>query len=200
MMYRAKITCPDYEGEAICTYVDEELVHIEVEGAGMCLVLMPFFKYLVALPELEKLDKYFHTRKLPVKAHHEKIRLFCALYKQHTGISYRTSSADPNIIKNLELSGPLLETYFTSNSIQFHKHWSIGNLAKFYNQLRLEHTNRHKPQVRTWPDSYSAKFTKTLTGAELGQYYKHLRSRGLVAKKTVTGSIIDFVEPKLQQA
>lgn len=120
----------------------------------------------------------------------EQIALFCRLYENRTGVKYKVSPADAGKMKGLKLSNELLECYFASENFLFKNKYSIANLAKYYNELRVELANRgksHHPNY--WDASYEAK----LKTEELPGYWAHLRSLGLEAKKDRTGKTIGWI-------
>ncbi len=121
----------------------------------------------------------------------DKIAMFCRYYKSHVGLSYRVSRADSGMIKAVDVTEKLLTTYFTSESVLFKNHYSIGNYTKFFNQLCAEAfgTNEKSGLPNTW----NAKFASKLSGPQLSQYFRHLHSKGLVARKNSLGEIIDFI-------
>lgn len=120
----------------------------------------------------------------------EQIALFCRLYENKTNVKYKVSPADAGKMKGLQLSNELLECYFGSDNFLFKNKYSIANMAKYYNELRVELANRgksHHPNY--WDSGYEAK----LKTEELPGYWAHLRSLGLVAKKDRVGKTIDWV-------
>jgi hypothetical protein len=130
----------------------------------------------------------------------DKVALFMKEYREYLSIDYQKQKRDHLMIASFDVTEALLKTYFTSDNILFKEKHSIGNFCKFYNQLRAEHAGAYKQ--KRFPDHYDTNFIKTLkTIQELHDYYAHLRSKGLVAKKNSTGQqIIDFVKPDNAQS
>ena len=93
------------------------------------------------------------------------------------------------MIKHLAITKELLITYFTSDNVLFAKHHSIGNLAKFFNQLRAEASGAYKKS--RFPNHYDSNLVKKQTPIEYQEYCKHLVSLGFTPVKHL-GTIIDW--------
>ncbi|MGE0931692.1 hypothetical protein [Peijinzhouia sedimentorum] len=138
--------------------------------------------------DIAKLEK-IGLRVINQQATNEKIGLFCKLYEAKFGIKYKVSAADTGKIKRVDVNEALLNTYFSSENFLYKNKWSISNLVKYYNELRLEHT---KGPAGKFPNSYSAAVAQKLSGQELVEYWKHLRDLGLSAVKDRLGNVVDF--------
>lgn len=106
----------------------------------------------------------------------EKIALFCRIYEQYTSVKYIVSPKASGMIKRLDITKELLDTYFTSENVLFRSKHSIENLSKFYNQLRAEFAGAYAKAK--FPGYYDAVLEKKLQGQELVEYHKHLRTKG----------------------
>lgn len=122
----------------------------------------------------------------------EKIALFCKLYEVYVGVKYKVSPADSGKIKHIKLDQELLLHYFTSDNFLFKDKYSISNLVKYYNELLAEISKGKKGKyINYWDEGFEAK----LTPNELKEYWAHLRSLGLEARKEQrTGKTIDWVK------
>lgn len=122
----------------------------------------------------------------------EKIAIFCRYYESYAGHKYKISRPEIGMIKRTEVSEPLIKKFFESKEF-WAKIKSVSYYCKNINEIkRLTEINANNLH----PNHYDAEYMKKLTGPEISDYYKHLRSLGLVAKKNAVGTIIDWVKSK----
>lgn len=125
----------------------------------------------------------------------ERIALFCRMYKEHhDGLAYKVTKADAGKIKHVAVNEPLLRHYFTSDNFLFKGKHSIGNLVRYYNELRAEMHGGASTADRSFPNHYDRAFEKALDGAGITAYRKHLRSLGLVPVTDRSGRITDWMK------
>jgi hypothetical protein len=109
------------------------------------------------------------------------IALFCDKFKEKTTIIYKVSAADAGKIKVLPIKReewlPLLKTYFESTNFLFINKWSIANLVKYYNELRLE-TFADLKTKKNYPLPYDHLFFTKLDMEGQKEYWAHLRENG----------------------
>lgn len=114
----------------------------------------------------------------------EKITLFCALYFEKVGVSYKVSSADAGKIKQLGAKPEewlnLLTTYFDSDNFLFKAKYSISNLVKYFNELRAEAFGDVKPIKKKYPIPYDHLVFVKLAPSEQQYYWQQLRDAGYV--------------------
>ncbi|MDO9554550.1 hypothetical protein [Rhodonellum sp.] len=122
-------------------------------------------------------------------APNEKIALFCKIYEKHVGIKYKVSASDSGKIKTVQVDDALLGHYFRSENFLWKGKYSIGNLVKYYNELRADMNTGGKPRH---PDEWDKAYFAKLKGEQVSEYYRHLKSLGMNAIKNQTGSIIDW--------
>lgn len=113
--------------------------------------------------------------KAPLKTN-EKIAAFCRFYEEHLKIKYKVSPSDSGKLKLVKVDEDLLKVYFTSANFIF-KNKSIGNLVKYYNELRAE-AQTLKNGGLAFPNIHDPKFEKDLKPFQVPLYWKHLRSLG----------------------
>jgi hypothetical protein len=107
----------------------------------------------------------------------EKIAAFCREYEKVLKIKYKVSPSDAGKLKLVKIDEELLQVYFTSTNFIF-KNKSIGNLVKYYNELRAEAEAQKTNGGISFPNIPDAKFEKNLKPYQVPEYWKHLRSLG----------------------
>lgn len=107
----------------------------------------------------------------------EKIAAFCKHYEEVMKIKYKVSASDSGKMKGVKIDEELLKVYFTSSNFIF-KNKSIGNLVKYYNELRAEVEAQKSNGGISFPNIPDAKFEKNLKPYQVPEYWKHLRSLG----------------------
>lgn len=127
---------------------------------------------------------------------YHKIKLFCDKYMEYkNGLKYRVLPKDQGKIKLVPVNKPVLDAYFKSKAFEIvgrdgnGKH-SISNFVDTYNQLMQEIASSGKTK---FPDHWDKDFIAKMAPADYGDYYSHLRSKGLVVKKDRLGNILDWV-------
>lgn len=120
----------------------------------------------------------------------EKVALFCRLYEMYAEVKYKVSPADSGKIKHIKIDQELLLHYFTSDNFLFKGKYSIGNLVKYYNELLAEMAKGNKGK---YPNYWKEDFENKLTNTERNEYWAHLRSLGLEAKKDKMGKTIEWI-------
>lgn len=139
--------------------------------------------------DIQKLKQIgLHAERL--LATNEKVALFCALYERHKKVKYQVSSADTGKIKLIKVDEAMLEHYFQSDNFLFKGKHSIGNLVKYFNELRAELA---APKQR-FPDYFDKSFQDKLKPGEEKHYWAHLRNIGLEPKKDRFGVVIDWIK------
>lgn len=110
------------------------------------------------------------------------IAFFCDLYKEKTGIAYKVSPADAGKIKKLSITDKdwliLVTTYYDSKNFLFVNKWSIANIIKYWNELRVEAFGVKQPVVKTFPLPYDHEFYSKLNQDEQKAYWVYLRANG----------------------
>ncbi|MEQ9021904.1 MAG: hypothetical protein RLN82_03980, partial [Pseudomonadales bacterium] len=105
----------------------------------------------------------------------DKLILFCHAFKQYRQVPYYPKEHEKANIKNVMVNKELLDVFFTSPL----QHFTIDNYISRYNITRDQAKNG-KPVKDSFkfPGHYDAAFEKTLSGASLQAYWKHLRANG----------------------
>ena len=126
-----------------------------------------------------KLEKLGDDAVLPVN---QAIALFCDYYQAKTKVQYRVSKADAGKMSVLKQKGTewqkIFQVYFDSQDFLFKNKWSISNLVKYWNELRLEVYGTKSVPTRNYPIPYSHAFFLELDVNEQREYWKHLRMNG----------------------
>lgn len=135
----------------------------------------------------------------PELATNVKIALWCRLWKEYKGKKWVIGGPDAKRIAELSLDEELLRWYLNDKDMpQTAQTWlwrgkqSIANLFHYINQVRVAMA---APPPSIHPDHWSKEHMAKLDGQGVGEYHKHLKSLGLVAKKHPDGSILDYVKP-----
>lgn len=186
-------------GEVLLFYLNGHLTGIEVLlQTPLTSVQFTFFKKHLHYQEKDMLNCEVcmrHKQLITVMATNIKIKMFCDYYFKYREVKYKITASETGKIKTVEVNEELLITYFTSNNFLFKQKWSVANYVKYYNELRNDTYGAKLPQ---FPNAYNKQFANKLTTPELNQYYAHLRSLGLVAKKDAVGNLIDFIKSTTQ--
>lgn len=128
---------------------------------------------------------------------HERIALWCRLYKQFKGAPYKITPKESGLMRHIQVDEAMLTYYLDERNLpQNSTTWlwrgkqSVHNLYTYQNQVRAAML---QPAVGKHPSSWSREHYMKLDGPGITEYLKHLRSLGLVAKKAPDGTIIDFI-------
>lgn len=201
-----RLTSPKIDGQIVFTYHGGVLMSILFRlkkplSDVQVRALLNGAPYRELAPELMQVCEVQLQRITPEKksitSTQEKIALFCRYYSAHVvaqggvQLKYKVSRADSGMIKAVDVTDKLLTTYFTSTSVLFKNHYSIGNYCKFFNQLAAEASGAVKQDK--FPNVWSEKFAAKLGSGQLSEYYKHLLSLGLVPKYNRSGDVIDYI-------
>lgn len=151
-----------------------------------------FIRELQALGCTVKEDK----AKLPTNL---KVALWCRLWKEYKGEKWVIGGPDAKRLGEMALDEPLLRWYLNDKDMpDTPQTWlwkgkqSVGNLFHYINQVKVAMA---APPPSKHPDHWDREHFAKLDGQGIGEYFKHLRALGLVAKKHRDGSILDFVKP-----
>ncbi len=180
-----KLTSEKIAGHILLTYKDDNLVQIAIETATpLNLNQYRFLMESMLFNEwtLRKVGIHENFTMVPViptvpLQANEKIALFCRMYKQfYNGLAYKAYSKDGAMIKNFDISEPLLETYFKSTNFLFKNKHSIRNLITYYNEVRAEHASFGKAK---YPNYYCKELLEVLTPKEKYEYKEHLAKHNI---------------------
>jgi hypothetical protein len=112
----------------------------------------------------------------------KKIAMFCEFFEAKTRVKYKVSQSDSGKVSQLKANGAewekLMQTYFDSNNFLFLNKYSISNIAKYWNELRVEAFG--KPTTKNYPIPFDMAFFKTLDLMGQREYWKALREAGYV--------------------
>ncbi|RYF26580.1 MAG: hypothetical protein EOO42_01050 [Flavobacteriales bacterium] len=190
-----------------------ELVSVKTQGdftleydAGGCLITCKL-AFKQSLPSQALLQLLFH--KIPYKESdigqlekigfkvakavpaNMKIALFCRYYENYKSIKYKVSPSDSGKIKGIKIDDVMLTAYFGSDSFIFKDKHSIGNLVKYYNELRAEIASGGKNKH---PNRWDEAYFKKLPSEQYGEYWEHLRGLGLTPHKDGRGNTVDWIK------
>lgn len=198
MIYRIKH--PEHSGVAkMLTTAEGMPITLYIDGAA----LIPLLAQRLASPWNEALEAALRAEgyQLTVEREqstHDRIALWCKLYKQAKGLPYRISASDSGKMKKLQVTEPLLRYYLDDNRADkagaagwlWKGKQSIGNLARYWNEVR---TAMVAPEPSRHPDHWDRAHLAKLDPSGISEYYRHLKAIGLVPKHHRDGSIMDFV-------
>jgi hypothetical protein len=118
-----------------------------------------------------------------------KIAIFCRLYEKYKHIKYTVSPRESGMIKKVNVDEEMMEAYFKSDNFLFKGKHSIGNLVKYYNELKAEIV---AGPASLYPDQWSKTFEDKLNDDDRKDYWKHLRGLGLKPKRDRFGAVTDW--------
>lgn len=190
-----KLTSSKLAGHLEATYKDGYLVAVKIDVTGR-MSEFQFDHFFRLIPYGENNIDKFHSLGLTVEKTFElptnqKVAMFCRLYEKYNGIKYSASRQDGGKIAKITIDEPMLIHYFESQNFLFRGKHSIGNLVKYYNELKVEIVQNGKPKH---PNTWSKEYADKLDIKHLQDYWSHLRSLGLSSVKDGRGNIIDFVK------
>lgn len=112
----------------------------------------------------------------------KKIARFCEFYEAKTKLKYKVLPTDAGKITNLKATESewenLMQTYYNSMNFIFLNKYSISNVVKYWNELRVEAMGT--PTRKNYPIPYDAGYFKTLDMMQQREYWKVLRDAGYV--------------------
>lgn len=128
-----------------------------------------------------------------------KIALWCRLWKEYKGEKWTITGPDARRMGEMNVDEDFLRWYLddkampdTTQTWLWKGKQSIGNLWHYFNQVRVAMS---APPASKHPDHWDRAHWAKLDGPGIGDYHKHLRELGLVAKKHPDGTILDYVKP-----
>lgn len=190
-----KLTSDKINGQLLVTFENGWLRQFEVDVKEL-LTPHQYEVVMALLPireseihQLRKVNLTIEKVDQPQRVN-DKIGLFCRLYEKYVGVKYKVSAADSGKMKLLKVDNDLLTHYFESDNFLFKDKYSIGNLAKYFNELLAEHSNKGKMR---FPNRWDSTFAMKLNGGEISEYWRHLSSLGLKPKKDRFGNTVDWV-------
>ncbi len=189
-MSRYKISNPKIDGHIEALYEDGKITSFHF-FLNAPMTFKQWITLLNLIPQEE--DKLVPTsltvERIAETKTNEKIALFCRMYRKYVGVAYTVSASDSGKIKLLGISEELLNRYFGSENFLFKGKHSIGNLARYYNELRAEIS---APAGKKYPNHYSRDYEKKLSSPELSEYWAHLRNLKMTPVKNIQGKIVDW--------
>lgn len=198
MIYKVKH--PDHPGLAkVLTNSAGDPITVYVDGQS----LIPLLAHLLPQPWTEEALSALKGEGFSVtvereQSTHERIGLWCKMYKHFKGLPYRVSSADSGRMKNMPITEALLRYYLDDAKAAkagatgwlWKGKQSVANLQRYWNEVR---TSMVAPEPSKHPDHWDKAHYMRLDGQGISEYMRHLKAKGLVAKKHRDGSILDFV-------
>lgn len=196
------LTSAKLEGSLILTYADGFIKSLINEFKG--LTEKQWDALVQELPAEEINISHLEEIGLKLKQDkaNNKVAMFCDAYKAKMGVSYKASAMQGAQLRDKEVNTELLKCYFSSANFIF-RNKSIGNYAKYYNELRAECYGQLQdaPVKSQHPNQYNRKYEQSLNGPALTDYWKHLRDLGYTPVKSERdGSILDWIKQKPQPA
>ena len=116
---------------------------------------------------------------MPERAVKDKIKMFCAAYKEYREVNYMPTQNEASNIRTVPVNSELLTVFFESKLLDF----SIRNYITRINNLRDILKNGRDIKER-FPNEYDHELYHKLAPDRLIAYQKHLRTQGF---KHVTG-------------
>lgn len=110
---------------------------------------------------------------LPERSAKDKIKLFCAAYKEYRGVSYQPTQNEASNIRTVQVSQALLTVFFESPLLDF----SLRNYIARINITRDVAKNGRDVNAR-FPNEYNHELYHKLPPDKLLAYQKHLRDEG----------------------
>jgi hypothetical protein len=180
-------------GEITITFgSDGHLTKLELE-LRQPLLLNQYIKLMNEIPQYEKGIDVSNLKWERTLATNERLSLFCRLYERQFGVKYQVSAADSGKMKKLSVDEKILEHYFRSDNFLFKGKHSVGNLNKYWNELRREYA---APETTSsFPNKYDREYERKLSPQQVPEYWQHLRKLGLkpTYDRVNKNKIIDWI-------
>jgi hypothetical protein len=112
---------------------------------------------------------------LPQRTAKDKIKLFCAAFREYRGVSYQPTQNEASNIRTVPVSQELLKVFFETPLLDF----SIRNYIARINVTRDVLKNGRDVKNR-FPNGYDKDFYNSLQPDKLMAYKRHLRELGWV--------------------
>lgn len=213
MKYRC--THPQKRGWAIVKVDGDNVIGVLANGQMILTDLPQIYMTFTAYPKLYGWEQVRHhlaqagwkvseeveqttpaTASIPAN---EKVALWCRLYKRFKGAPYAVSGRDAGMIGQMAITEELLTYYLDDQNLPenattwlWRGKQSVRNLQTYFNEVRTAML-MPVPTASKHPNQWSAAHASKLDGTGLTEYYQHLKSLGLTAKRARDGSILDWV-------
>lgn len=218
MKYRC--THPQRRGYAIIKVNGDNVVGVLANGQAVLTALPQSYMTFTAFPRLYGWEQVKHqliqdgwqvaveaegpqaTESMPTN---EKVAMWCRLYKHFKGASYAVNGKDAGMLGQMSITEALLTYYLDDKNLPenattwlWRGKQSVRNLQTYFNEVRTAML-APAPPASKHPNQWAAGHAAKLDGHGLTEYYQHLKSLGLTAKRARDGSIIDWVPNGTQQ-
>jgi hypothetical protein len=196
MITRYKLTSKKILGAFNLQFKEGYLIGVKMEfktPLNQCQHAAFFGNIPLLESDLEKLtESGLKVAKENPREGQTKVGMFCDKYMEHhDGRKYKATVVDGRRIKEFKITNGILDAYFRSINHRIKDSHSIGNMLTYWNELMQEMENASKSK---FPDHWNEKYEAKLNQQQLSEYWAHLRSLGLVAKKDRVGKTIDWVK------
>lgn len=204
---RARIKVRDADGVIVAVFFDgqefvksmSQVLEIAANVTDRTVRFWPDLREMLGGDEHITITEVKEEKELAVN---ERVALFCRLYKQHKGIAYRMSPKDVGIIKALPVTEALLSYYLNEAELPenpttwlWRGKQSVSNLRNYWNEVMTSMQVPVPEKVKSrHPNKWDREHLRKLDGEGITEYYRHLKSLGLVPRKHPDGSTIDWVK------
>jgi len=129
----------------VLTYFVEQLRTVEIERAEDHWELLAVLGMIKEnrTDTIAKLKDLAKVRELKVNSQQQKIALWCELYKQRYGYSYKVTTAEASAMKNADATVELINLFFDLNE-WWSKEKTISRYAKNINEIKRIYTGKAK--------------------------------------------------------
>ena len=119
------------------------------------------------------------AKELKAKSVADKVAMFCMLYKNHKGITYRAMKEEKANLKSVTVNEQLLNTYFATVQYPLTGIKTMADYVRHYNAVRDLATNG-KPVKNSFPEVYDKQYEAMIGDdvSKLQRYWAHLRAQG----------------------
>lgn len=124
-----------------------------------------------------------------------KVAMFCAAYKQHTGLKYQVRKADVAKAAEVPMEGKILDLYFTNKEWWGKQPKSLSNYVSNYNNLMQLANQKPARAEDKYPSEPDMEYIKKLTLPEGVKVQQFWYKKGWRPVKSATGEIIKWTAP-----
>lgn len=126
------------------------------------------------------------------KEQNSKVRLYCGLYKEVFGVSYKVTGVDvSNARKDVPFEPDMIRLFLTEKRWWNKDRYTIENYVKNYNTLLLIKSGVTEDN-QGFPNDYDPDYERAVSSEHIADYWAHLRSVGWGIVKNENQKVIGW--------